>query len=273
MRFLGYFRGFLVDLVFPLAEPFSKAELQAEEKRKRDELTQGSEQITALPKDPLILGGYLDTCLKLLEGEQDRRQGVESRLTTVMGLCSIAATLVFGGIVAQATGTAHFQSPVLRWGMALGALYLALQLCSAILAAVRGLARRSYHAESSEVVLPKTGEEQADHLKRRMQWCLQTLADDQGQNNAKVTQMAVAHRAITNFLGGLILVALLGVGYAVRQNPGDDTIQMLQRNRQLMDMLRGPQGPAGPQGPKGNPGSPSVSHAPPAKHTSTMRPN
>src|SRR5437016_2758796 len=116
MRFLGYFRGFLVDLVFPLAEPLSKAELQAGEKRKWDELTQGSEQITALPKDPLILGGHVDTCLKLLEGEQDRRQGVESRLTTVMGLCSIAATLVFGGIVTQATGTAHFQSPILRWG-------------------------------------------------------------------------------------------------------------------------------------------------------------
>jgi len=155
--------------------------------------------------------------------------------------------------------------------MALGALYLTLQLCSAILAAVRGLSRRFYNAETSEVVLPTVGEEQADHLKRHMQWCLQTLADHQAQNNAKVTQMAVAHRAMTNFLVGLMLVALLGIGYAVRQNPGNDAIEMLQQNRQLMDRLRGPQGPAGPAGPQGIPGPPRTSNPPGTKNRSSKR--
>jgi hypothetical protein len=263
--------GPLIDLVFPLAEPLSEEEIETAEQRQRDELKLGRDQITALPKDSVALVGYLDKCLGLLEAEEDRRQGVESRLTTVMGLCSIAGTVVFGGIVAQAAGTAHFQSSFLQWGVALGAFYLTLQLCSAILAAVRGLGRRSYRAETNDVVLPRIGEEQADHLKRRMQWCLETLVANQTQNNGKVTQMAVAHRAMTNFLVGLLVIALLAVGYAVRPNASNDTVEFLRRNHELMEMLRGPQGPPGPIGPQGNPGPPGTNRPTRSQRTSHSR--
>jgi hypothetical protein len=186
-----------------------------------------------------------------------------------MGLCSIAGTVVFGGIIAEATGTIHTQSILLRWGIALGALYLTLQLCSAILAAVSGLARRAYDTESAEEILPQSGEAQADHMKRYMRWCLETLAGHREQNNAKVTQMAVAHRAITNFLVGLVVVALLATAYAARQHPANDSIEVLRQNHELLDLVRGPQGPAGP---KGDPGPPCERPRSLAKHSSVREP-
>ena len=41
--------------------------------------------------------GCLGECSKLLDEEKARRLSVEGRLTSIVGLCSIAATIVFGG--------------------------------------------------------------------------------------------------------------------------------------------------------------------------------
>lgn len=240
-----------MDLVFPVAEPLSGEKRAAQEQRDKDELERGKEQVAALPGDVTLLEGYWGNCKKLLEDESDRRQGVEGRLTTMMGLCSIAATVVFGAIVGAATGTFHTQSMFLRFGLALGALYLTLQLCSAILAAVRGLSRRSYSVENSDVVLPGKDEDQAKHLRRYMGWCLESLSCHRANNNAKVTQMAVAHRAITNFLVGLIVVALLGTVYAIREQRRNDAVETLRQSPELLNGLHGPQGPVGPAGPVG----------------------
>lgn len=260
MHTLGDALWFIVDRLFPLARPLSKAEVDAQEGRTRDELAKQKELVASLSKDPVVLREYLDECLKLLDEDSDRRQGVEARLTSVMGLSSIAGTVLFSGIVAEATGAMHAQSPLFRWGMALGALYLTLQLCSAILAAVRGLSRKSYNVATSGVVLPMKDEDRTEYFRRRILWCLQTLVSHRPQNDAKVTEMAVSHCAMTNFLVGLLLVALFCGWFAVRQNRGDDTIEMLQKNHTLYELLRGPQGPPGPSGPKGDPGPPGANY-------------
>lgn len=247
---------FVVDRLFPLAQPLSRTEVDAQEKRDHDELDAQKELVAALPKEPIALRQCLDDCLNLLDEDNDRGQSVEARLTSLMGLSSIAGTVLFSGLVAEATGTISAPSPLFRWGMALGAFYLTLQLCSAILAAVRGLSRKSYSVATSAVVLPGKGEDDAEYLRRRILWCLQTLVGRRPQTNAKVTQMAVSHCAMKNFLVGLLLVALFCGGFAVSRNPGNDTIQMLQKSQKLYDLLRGPQGPAGPSGPKGDPGPP-----------------
>ncbi len=256
---------FVLDRLFPLARPLSKAEADGQKARTSDELTHQAELVANLPKDPVVLREYLDECLKLLDEESDRRQGVEARLTSVMGLSSIAGTVLFSGIIAQATGAIHSQSGVFRWGMALGALYLTLQLCSAILAAVRGLSRKPFTVATGSVVLPVKDEDRTEYFRRRILWCLQTLVSHRPQNNDKVTEMAKAHCALTNFLIGLLLVALFCGWFAVRQNRGDDTIEMLQRSQKLHDLLRGPQGPAGPSGPKGDPGPPGANYKTPAR--------
>ena len=82
----------------------------------------------------------------------------------------------------------------------------------------------------------------------------QRLLDHRDQNNRKVTQMAVAHQALTNFVWGLLLLALLGGVYGIRVRPSDDLVETLKKNHELQEMLRGPQGQPGIAGPRGEPG-------------------
>src|SRR5690348_14399865 len=141
---------FLVDCVFPIAQPLSEAEAAEQALQEQNELNDARARIGAFPPAPDLVREYLEDSIGLLDEDQDRRQSVESRRTSIMGLSSIAGTVVFGGIIAQATGTIKSPSSTFKWGMALAALYLTLQLCSAILAAVLGLSRRTFAAENSQ---------------------------------------------------------------------------------------------------------------------------
>jgi hypothetical protein len=244
---------FIIDLVFPCAQPLSKAESQEQEARDTAELVERDNRVAALPDREDILSEYLGECAKLLEREEGRRQSVDGRLTSIMGLSSIAGTIVFGSILAQATGTLHAQRVCLRWIMALGAVYLTLQLCNAILAAVCGLSRRAYVTPTATDVLPLQIEARPIYLRRRITTCLTALADHQSQNNQKVTWMAVAHRAVINFLGGLLLLVLFGAYYGVTTRHNNDLTETLKKNHELHELLRGPQGPPGPPGSRGEP--------------------
>jgi hypothetical protein len=122
-----------------------------------------------------------------------------------------------------------------------------MQLCIAILAAVRGLSRKSYLATTATDVLPHGGETRPDFLRRRINGCFTLLWDHQDINNQKVTRMAVAHRAMNNFLCGLILIGVLGAGYAAFARYEDPLIERVKKDRELQELLRGPQGPQGLQ--------------------------
>ena len=238
------------DWVIPRARPLSKKESGEQRAQHTKEMAEGQKRIAALPDEENILTAYLGECTKLLEAEEARRQSVETRLTSIMGLSSIAATLVFGSILAQATGALHVQEVWLRWVLALGALYLAIQLCSAIIAALHGLERRAYLSTTTLDFLPlPNGEARSACLRRRIGSCLSLLADHRSLNNEKVTQMAVAHCALRNFLWFLVALALLGTYGAVKSSShGDDLIEKLRQNHKLQELLRGPQGPPGPKG-------------------------
>ena len=95
------------------------------------------------------------------------------------------------------------------WLILLSAWYMILQLACAIYAAVRGLERRDYNAMSIAELLPSAGESSTHHCRRQIEQFFAILAQHQDQNNAKVTQMAVAHCAVKNFVGGLVVFALL----------------------------------------------------------------
>ncbi|MGA2261836.1 MAG: hypothetical protein ABSH28_10400 [Acidobacteriota bacterium] len=160
-------------------------------------------RIMELPEEDLA--GYLQECVKSLGTEDLRGQSVDSRLTSIVGLCSIAGTIVFGTLLVKAT------MPPLgwwRWVMALGGLYLTAQLCAAILAAVRGLARREYLA-IDPFPYPR-GEAKTLHQRRRIGEYSEAILDHRIRNDEKVTQMAVAHRALMNFLVTLLLLACFG---------------------------------------------------------------
>lgn len=253
----------LRDCVYPWLQPLSEETAERASKLADEERAKYAEQIEALSDEKDLLGEYLDGCTKLLDEAAETRRSVEARLTSTIGLSSIAGTLVFGGILALATGALHANNVPLRFLTAIGALYLVLQICCAILASIRGLERRTHIAMRFSDVLPSPGEGHLDYVRRQMGFCALRLDDYRSRTNDKVSYMAVAHRAMTNFVAGLIVLAVLGTCFAVQSKGGSDGIvETLRKDHALYEMLRGPQGP---QGPKGDPGPPGQSPAPAKK--------
>jgi len=251
----------LIDCVFPVPRPLSIQAIQRETEIATQHLEYCEQSIQAIPRkgEGAILSHYLAECTSLLEREDSRREGVEARLTSILGLFTIAGTIVFSGIVAQAVGTLRAPTSLLRWSLALGTFYLALQICCALRAAVSGLGRRGYDAPTARNYFMAPDESLAFHSREQITTCLRILANHQQRNNEKVSQMAAAQRAMWNFIIALILFAAIGTAAAIAVRlPDDALIQTLKKNHELNEMLRGPQGPkgdAGPVGPKGDPGA------------------
>jgi hypothetical protein len=265
MKSLGEIWWFISDRIWPRLPPLDQEAVDREKKKACDEQSRCDEQIQALPEDEATVAKYLAECAALLEHEEERRRGVEARLTNFLGLSTIAGTIVVGGILALAAGTLH-AGTTLRRVMAIGSLYLVLQICGAIRASIQGLSRRNYIAQNGSDVLPLKGEAHITYLRRQVDACTKRILDDRVQNDEKVSQMALAHRATQNFLGGLVLFALVGTYFAwTAKNTTDDVIQKLREDHELNERLRGPQGPkgdTGPQGPKGDPGPRSPAAGP-----------
>jgi hypothetical protein len=248
---LNRLKWFFIDLIFPMATPFTEEQAKWEEELATNEQGECDVRAAAVAYDAALVTAYLAQYAALLDEEDERRQSAESRLTSILGLSSIAGTLVFGGILAQASGAVSLQKPLLRDVMAFGALYLALQICSAILAAIRGLEARGYDSAQASDVLPALKAAPLDHFKTQVSTYARRLANHRFQNNEKVTQMMAAHRATKNFFWGLIILALFGTYYALTASPSNDLVHALKTNHELNDLLRGLQGPKGDPGPVG----------------------
>jgi len=133
---------FFSDRLYPRLQPLSEEQTERENRLAETETAKRKERVSALPDDETVLAAYLGECARLLKEEENTRRGIEGRLTSIIGLCSIAGTIVFGVILAQTTANLHVQTTSFRLVLAIGALYLTLQVCCAILASVRGLERR-----------------------------------------------------------------------------------------------------------------------------------
>jgi hypothetical protein len=244
----------VLDFVFPWPEPLpKKIDVQGSPNTEAD----WKSRLALLGDDEQTLEKYLEQCQARLEVEKSRTQSVESRLTSIIGLSSIAGTIVFGSILALAAGSFRPAQASLRWIISFGAFYLTLQLGSAILAAVQGLSRRHYNSESPSDVLPMKDEVRPVYLHRRIGSKIEEAVDLQEKNNPKVTHMAVAHRATTNFVVALMVFALVSAVYGILPSSSNDVVETLKKNHELLDMVKGLPGPVGspglpgPQGPPG----------------------
>lgn len=252
----------LFDLIVPWDRIPSPTELEQVNNRRRDEKSLVSERVQIANERPLE---QMVTDLEsLLEQESDRRSSIDARLSTIVGLASIAATIAMGVIVAQAGGTLKIQSPRTKWTLSALSLYLILQLCTAIYWAIRGQSRRSYKSATVSDAVPESLPDPIDRLRHRVLGLVDRLQFNQEVVNEKVTAMAVAHRAAINFAVGLFILSVAATAFSTSGIAESSILEVLKADTQLRDLLRGPTGPQGPPGPlgprgeKGDRGPPGV---------------
>jgi hypothetical protein len=239
----------LIDKIFPTIRPLSSAEEEEVAKRRADEFSDCSARAMAVPADAdgYDLRQLAADCHSMLDDEQKRQQSIDARLTTIIGLSSIAGTLVFGTLLTTIPRTLSTLSSFLLVSLA----YLILQLVCAMLAAVRGLERRAYAFVSSAQLLPAVGEIKDAYYRRQIGQSVEVLVQNQDQNNLKLTYLAVAHTALKNFILGVVIFAGLAGAYRLREPPSDELVTRLKADRVLRNLLRGPEGPRGATGAQG----------------------
>jgi len=254
----------LLDKVFPLAQPHSAEEQVTISSKRAAAVEEWNSRTAALPEDRDALEHYLSLCKDALDDEQKRQQSVDARLTTIIGLLTITVSIVFGTILTNMPQT----SSALFWLMLLSLVYLITQLVRAIYVSISGLERRTYAKESLSDLLPSRGEEYSTYSRRRLTQFSAILVQNQDENNKKMTQMAVAHCAVRNFITGLIVFAVIACFHQITRQPSDDLLKRFKADQELRELLRGPQGPPGIAGQTGPTGSPG----PRADHISVRRP-
>lgn len=253
----------LRDIIWPAITFATPAERALEAQRDRGRLERdivAIEQLATASDD--VLHEATEAIRESVESEGERRSSVEARLTTVLGMVSVAASVAFGALTAVfGKGFQGVGTPAAVVGASL-MIYGTIQLVNALLAAIRGLSRAGYLSSQPADILPRISDTVSEHLCRQMRLMVIARAQHVGINSRKVEAMAVAHMALRNFVCSVLLLSIV-VGL-VMIAPGDSTdrelMAKLRANPALVDLLRGPQGipglqgPAGPQGNQGPPG-------------------
>jgi len=215
----------VIDCIFPMIEGGS-VRAKGDYKSRRDAARAECENLVAgLPSNEEQLKEHLESVEKLVEKEQSRRTSVDARLMSVVGLTSIAATVVLTALFAMAAGTMPLSQGAAKWTLVLGCFYLALQLYAALHTAIKGLSRASYVGETASNLLPAAKLAYSIFLRRRISDKLNLLEQHREVNNEKVSRMAVAHRAILNFLAALVLLAAAASWMALnRESPKEAVV-------------------------------------------------
>lgn len=190
----------LCDYIYPT--------LEKKEQISSNNIEEINGRIDKLPSIINQLNGYIESIEKLIEEEESRRNSVNTRLISIVGLTSIVATLVFTTLLAMAAGS----MPLLQGGLkqillVIACFYLVLQLYAALNAAIKGLSRASYDSETIDDLLPPDKLSSPNFLRQRISKKNNLLNQHRSVNNEKVSQMAVAHIAIKNFLFALLIMA------------------------------------------------------------------
>lgn len=235
----------LIDRVFPIARPLTSSERHEIDQSRTNMADECSTRAAGAPD--AYLEQLRTDCHGALDDEQARQQSIDARLTTITGMSSIAATVVFGTLL---TSIPQSHS-VLLWLLLATLAYLIMQLVCAMLAAVRGLERRSYAIMASADLLPASGESKEVHQRRQVGQLLSILAQNRDANDDKLTNLAVAHCALKNFVIGLVVFATVAGIHHLTEPQADQLVARLKADKALYELIRGPQGPSGATGARG----------------------
>jgi hypothetical protein len=246
----------LLNLLLPLRRPKTAAQLRRDRVVAREERRVTNARIATM--DVEQLKAAVSGLESLVAAEDERRQGIDTRLGTIIGLTSIAATLATGVILAQAAHALNVPDGVARWLLTACATYAVVQLCVAIISALLGQGRRAYlRPDPRDVVADPTLAEEVV-LRATISDLLAQHQCNREQVNEKVSLMAVAHRASLNFAYSLLALSSLGILQMViaPRQAASEGATLPQANQCGVRVLveRGPAGPVGPAGPMGPPG-------------------
>jgi hypothetical protein len=233
--------GAFLDCIFPTEEKPAAKQVAALQAREGEQLKE--------VEDSAVPDKFAEAYDKLLEDENERLKSVESRLSSMLGLTSITATLLVSGTMALVNGSLGDSSRTVRVLAALGALYLSLQIICSTLAAVHGLARSIWLRPGVVDLVHAPQSDQASFDRERAIGACKRYQVTDRNVNFKVTKMAVAHTAIRNFAVGSVTIAVLGFFAVLLQAPENATAKAIRKDADLQRPLCGPQGPAGPPGP------------------------
>lgn len=241
------------DYVYPTLEPLSEVQKRNDKSRVEQETIDLDARIADFDVGAL---GMLQTEFKaLLSGEAERRASVDSRLSTIMGLTSVVASITFGALTFRAGTGFQYPQNWAVWVAAAITLYIVLQLICAIQAALTGVGVRGSAAVNYDDTIPRLQEEKHAHAKRVLHRYLKCLHDQQKNNDARVSQLMVAHVALRNFLFGVaVLTVAVIAATLIPSSKEKDIVKELRSEPALYDALRGPKGDPGPQGPPGKDG-------------------
>jgi hypothetical protein len=200
------------DYLWPSLEPLSAEEAGDEAHRLKQRKDRDLARVDEQGSDPERLSSSLARCKALFEAEHERRKGVDARLTTVVALTTALAAVV--SLVPSRLEWKGADHVPMHWVLlalaSVFTLYAVVQLLCGLLAAVRGLQRKAYAEPRVVDVLKPGGMDDAAFIRSCMQMYVECLHEHQELNNEKVSQMAVAHQALKNFLrAALALVVVL----------------------------------------------------------------
>jgi hypothetical protein len=168
----------------------------------------------------------LEEALKAYQGlheeEEDRKKCADTRLTAILGMSSIMIAIVFG--FSKSMLEEGYVSKYGSWGYCIAGILACavLQLVVAVRSAIHGLRGRRY----VEIVgvLPNPGEARREWAIRMIGEYAHCVRNHRAQNASKQRELAVAHRALLNFLATvllvLVVVGVMALGSA--QNVGNE---------------------------------------------------
>jgi len=213
----------LTDYFYPRLSGSARSREVRAKRNWRELARQDERAVEQLGSDEIQLKQHTAELDKLLEREQSRKQSVEARLTGIIGLTSIAATIVLSGLVALAAGTLPAPPGQATWIFAFGGLYLTLQLFVALFAAVSGLSKAVYLEDTASDLFAAPNSAAAVRLRTQISRKLSKVRDYRRNADAKIDHMAVSHRAVKNFLVALLLLAFAAAWVAVTREAKSGT--------------------------------------------------
>ena len=179
--------------------------------------------------DDSLLEAAEETLSKRIEEADERFRSVDARLTPLLALASIIAT-VLGASVPFALSGQFDQISTAELAVVLAILaYIGAQIVLCLRAAVRGLSRRGYLALASDDLDPQPGESSTDYRLRILKVRVNNLWHNEWATNQKVSEMAIAHEALQNIIRGVavlviaaLVIALIG---SLESNPSPPTVE------------------------------------------------